>query len=289
MGLAAISDRLAEMRVPALRARMSWVRFTTAMAVGAVATESLADEQPVDGVSTPAICFEWLLIEAFVRRLDRACRPDDDRTCSIPRSDPLTQVYQPTPRQVEWASDQAVTGNLTMRLPHAAMTPPMAASTRCQRRRALVIRVPGVADTSTWSICPPVCATALTCKTVHWPGLPSTTALWVCCVRYLICPFHRRPTQLRRLTIVPTVLVVHHGRRSIKPAIPGQATAKGPAGSAGGPRGRDMRSRNLAAWPTPVNKPQSGELASRLEAGVLSWPVPLNFSGGAGLLRYLRG
>lgn len=39
---------------------------------------------------------------------------DSDATCSIPRNDPDTQVYQPTPRQVEWATNQAVTGNLTM-------------------------------------------------------------------------------------------------------------------------------------------------------------------------------
>lgn len=37
---------------------------------------------------------------------------DTDRYCSVPRNDPKTQVYQPTPRQVEWAADQAVVGNL---------------------------------------------------------------------------------------------------------------------------------------------------------------------------------
>ncbi|MEO3781274.1 hypothetical protein ABGB16_31680 [Micromonospora sp. B11E3] len=42
---------------------------------------------------------------------------EDDRTCSVPRNDARTQVYQPTPRQVEWATDQAVTGNLTMTRP----------------------------------------------------------------------------------------------------------------------------------------------------------------------------
>ena len=42
---------------------------------------------------------------------------DEDRSCSVPRNDARTQVYQPTPRQVEWASDQAVTGNLTMTRP----------------------------------------------------------------------------------------------------------------------------------------------------------------------------
>jgi hypothetical protein len=42
---------------------------------------------------------------------------DDDRTCAVQRNDPRTQVYQPTPRQVEWAADQAVTGNLTLTRP----------------------------------------------------------------------------------------------------------------------------------------------------------------------------
>lgn len=69
MGLAALSDRLAEQLVPGVRARMQRIRFVTAMAVGATACETLADELPVDGISTPAICFEWLVIEAFVRRL----------------------------------------------------------------------------------------------------------------------------------------------------------------------------------------------------------------------------
>ena len=69
MGLAAISDRIANVLVPGLRARMQRVRFVTATAVGALACETLADEIPADGVSTAAICFEWLVVEGFVRRL----------------------------------------------------------------------------------------------------------------------------------------------------------------------------------------------------------------------------
>src|SRR5258708_1831348 len=69
MGLAAISDALANRLVPGLRARMQRFRFVTAMAVGALACEALADEIAVDGVSTPSICFEWVVIESFVRRL----------------------------------------------------------------------------------------------------------------------------------------------------------------------------------------------------------------------------
>ncbi|WP_143676416.1 hypothetical protein [Streptomyces sp. TLI_146] len=37
-----------------------------------------------------------------------------ERTCSVPRNDPRNQAMQPKPRQVEWAVDQAVTGNLNM-------------------------------------------------------------------------------------------------------------------------------------------------------------------------------
>jgi hypothetical protein len=69
MGLAAISDRLADVVAPGLRARMQRLRFVTAIAVGASACETLADELPADGVSTAAICFEWLIVEGFVRRL----------------------------------------------------------------------------------------------------------------------------------------------------------------------------------------------------------------------------
>ncbi|MDI3101943.1 SGNH/GDSL hydrolase family protein [Streptomyces sp. AN-3] len=35
-----------------------------------------------------------------------------DRACSVPRNDPKKQAFQPTPRQVEWAVDQAVVGQL---------------------------------------------------------------------------------------------------------------------------------------------------------------------------------
>lgn len=37
---------------------------------------------------------------------------EDERTCSVPRNDPKNQAMQPKPRQVEWAVDQAITGNL---------------------------------------------------------------------------------------------------------------------------------------------------------------------------------
>jgi hypothetical protein len=68
LGLAPIADRLAEMLVPDVRARMHRIRFVTAIAVGAVVSEGLWDEPPADGVSTPAICFEWVVLESFVRK-----------------------------------------------------------------------------------------------------------------------------------------------------------------------------------------------------------------------------
>jgi hypothetical protein len=44
------------------------IPFATAIAVGSVVTEGLWDEPPVDAVSTPPICFEWVVLESFVRK-----------------------------------------------------------------------------------------------------------------------------------------------------------------------------------------------------------------------------
>ncbi len=74
-GLAALSDRLADRLVPGLRARMQRVRFVTAMAVGAAACQTLMEEVSGDGGSTPAICFEWLVVESFVRKIAPAQMP----------------------------------------------------------------------------------------------------------------------------------------------------------------------------------------------------------------------
>ena len=67
MGLQAISDSLAGDLVPGITNRMSRPRFVTAIAAGALATESLLEEIAADGASTPSICFEWLLVEGFAR------------------------------------------------------------------------------------------------------------------------------------------------------------------------------------------------------------------------------
>ena len=42
---------------------------------------------------------------------------DVGRTCSNPRNDIRAQVYQPSPKQVEWAADLAVQGALTVQRP----------------------------------------------------------------------------------------------------------------------------------------------------------------------------
>jgi hypothetical protein len=67
LGLAQLADRLAEHLLPGIRARMRRIRFLTVAAVGAAAVEDLWDRVPADGVSSPAICFEWLVLEAFAR------------------------------------------------------------------------------------------------------------------------------------------------------------------------------------------------------------------------------
>ena len=48
---------------------MQRFRLVTAMAIGALACETLAEQMSADGISTPSICFEWLVIESLVRRL----------------------------------------------------------------------------------------------------------------------------------------------------------------------------------------------------------------------------
>ncbi|MHB0980403.1 MAG: hypothetical protein ACYC5Q_10110 [Thermoleophilia bacterium] len=68
LGLAPVADRLADLLAPDVRARMYRIRFVTAIAVGVVVTEALWDEPAVDGVSTPPICFEWVVLESFVRK-----------------------------------------------------------------------------------------------------------------------------------------------------------------------------------------------------------------------------
>jgi hypothetical protein len=67
LGLAPLADRLAEETVPRVTARMSRIRFLTAIAAASVVTQDLAEIPPADGVTTPYIAVEWHVIEAFSR------------------------------------------------------------------------------------------------------------------------------------------------------------------------------------------------------------------------------
>lgn len=71
LGLAMISDRLADQILPGLRARMSRPRFLTAMAVSAAVCENLEDQLSADGITPAYLVFEWLVVEAFVREGNR--------------------------------------------------------------------------------------------------------------------------------------------------------------------------------------------------------------------------
>ena len=71
LGLAQVADRLAERLLPGLRARMRRVRFLTISAIEALAAVDLHDTIPVDGISSPSICFEWLVLEGFARKNEK--------------------------------------------------------------------------------------------------------------------------------------------------------------------------------------------------------------------------
>lgn len=66
LGLYQISDQLAVTLVPAVRERMSRIRFLTVMAVGAAVVEDLEDRQEYRDAS-PFLVWEWLVVEALVR------------------------------------------------------------------------------------------------------------------------------------------------------------------------------------------------------------------------------
>ncbi|MGJ5898374.1 GDSL-type esterase/lipase family protein [Streptomyces niveiscabiei] len=57
---------------------------------------------------------------AKMTRTAAASPVEADRSCSVPRGDSRKQAFQPTPRQVEWAVDQAVTGNLNKHISRPA-------------------------------------------------------------------------------------------------------------------------------------------------------------------------
>jgi hypothetical protein len=67
LSLAPISDRLADELALHVRARMTRIRFVTAMAAAASTTRDLVELPPGDGVSTPWLVFEWHLVQALAR------------------------------------------------------------------------------------------------------------------------------------------------------------------------------------------------------------------------------
>jgi len=88
LGLFSVADRLAEEIAPGITARMFRVRFLTAMAVSAAINEGLGDIVPADSGSTPELAFEWLLVEALVRRLESS----PSATLRVPGSDKARSV-----------------------------------------------------------------------------------------------------------------------------------------------------------------------------------------------------
>lgn len=71
LGLSPLSERLADLIAPGLRARMGNPRFTLLMAVGAYAYQPIMNEISSDGTTTPDIAYEWLVIEALDRSPDK--------------------------------------------------------------------------------------------------------------------------------------------------------------------------------------------------------------------------
>lgn len=124
LGLAIIAERLAEEMLPGLRARMSRLRFVTAIAVSAAVCEELKDRYASDGVTTPYLAFEWLLVEAFVRQCDytaalgtpgiqkaRDARSRNDAMCArtylkTPTVFGFHGVYKPLAQQLDIVDDE---------------------------------------------------------------------------------------------------------------------------------------------------------------------------------------
>ncbi|MEV5508239.1 hypothetical protein [Streptomyces orinoci] len=92
----------------------------------AVATEQTPAQASTGGKPSPLLPFiaggkstvKKALAVSGAKAADASGDPstnpvDDDRYCSVARNDVNTQVYQPTPNQVEWAADMAIRGQLT--------------------------------------------------------------------------------------------------------------------------------------------------------------------------------
>jgi hypothetical protein len=64
-------------------------------------------EQSEDGLSTQTVS-----TQALTAQTDNPSEGSGERYCAVARNDVNKQAFQPTPRQVEWAVDQAVVGEL---------------------------------------------------------------------------------------------------------------------------------------------------------------------------------
>lgn len=67
--------------------------------------------------SIPAIMTAIAMAPGLVPMGDPHDPSDTERSCAVVRNDPSNQAYQPKPRQVEWAVDRAVKGQLTQTRP----------------------------------------------------------------------------------------------------------------------------------------------------------------------------
>jgi hypothetical protein len=72
LGLRPVADHLSELLLPGITNRMRRVRFLTAMTVGAVVADEVGDAvRPEGRLPSPALAFEWILMEALVRKGDQ--------------------------------------------------------------------------------------------------------------------------------------------------------------------------------------------------------------------------
>lgn len=91
LSLAMLADRLADQIAPDVTARMSRIRFVTAIAAGATISEELGSETASDGRTPAYLAYEWLVVESLARR-----RPPV-QTQSVPGIQKARRVVSRTP------------------------------------------------------------------------------------------------------------------------------------------------------------------------------------------------
>ncbi|MEV2255869.1 transglycosylase SLT domain-containing protein [Streptomyces sp. NPDC050147] len=96
-----------------------------ALATGKSITLDAEPNSPIGGQKAAAaghtVSPALLSAKASAQKRAAADTPvDDGRYCSVPRGDPRKQAFQPTPRQVEWAVNQAVIGKLNKHISRPA-------------------------------------------------------------------------------------------------------------------------------------------------------------------------